>query len=277
MFFFPPFFSSLISIWVYFMRNKSSFLCLFVIFFNISGCAKNSCVEISDKFLGGNAIIQEQSSKDWVTASSKTADGYIFTIRKTSNRKVEKSKLRIQANVYNLSDEVEGLDVSYSFELDGGFVNLEKNAQSQWLTIMELWHRPGWKNFSSPLRTTVNLRKKSGEEYFRIHITTDYKEHEKWVNYLAIPTSEKIYPGKKNKLTLNYEKDEPDELKLVVNSETVVINIKEKFGNRSAGLWGLNPIKFYTSNQVLNRISDTDVNDEYRMIFTEPKICVREK
>jgi hypothetical protein len=197
--------------------------------------------------------------------------------------KVEADRVRIQMNLYELPLTTDIALVNFKFFIDKDLKPfLKSKREFKWLTIFEIWNDPGWKNKEHPFRITVNLTKRANKNFLRPIISGEFKESKsnKWIVEWSNKLDIEIYPDQfyffasaikleeKNSLavTLSGGKDHK------VSELHKVDSLTHKDNTSDSNIWGINPIKLYTSPNVLDRISAS--GSSLKIKFYDPQVCL---
>ncbi len=246
-------------------------LCLLVIF--TTACKDKNCKSLLSFYERNFNTIQVQDDGTWIANHEVDDDKLIFSFRREGNTLQEDGRLRIQKNFYEIDKNSKQIEARYEFKLTGEFTELNEDAEFDWLTILEIWHKPGWKNFKDPMRTSLNLQKDKGENYLRLKVTTDKKNEDVWVHINEVDFMNELRPLEINKLEVLYNKPK-QYLSIKLNQEKIRLNLSEISPQENVGIWGINPVKFYTSNRVIERISSSTEEQDYRIEFLKPELCL---
>jgi hypothetical protein len=207
-----------------------------------------------------NINTQTTEAGNWkpniVTGSLINTDFAEFSYNQ-SDSWIDKDRIRIQIN-FLLSDDA-----------------------IKWLTIFEIWNEPGWQSKPFPNRISFNLHKNSNEHFLTPVISGEHKNlttgewQVDWQESLAIP----IYSNQIYSLyaKLKLRRNSGIELRLSggKGNQKIEFTKNGKMTNspeNDTDIWGINPIKLYTSPEILDRIQKAKAKLEIK--FYNPTICL---
>jgi hypothetical protein len=230
--------------------------------------------------------LQSTKAGNWepaIVASPTSALDYVRFSFKKSEKLVEKDRIRIQINLYDLPVSTDKVNINFKFKFTDELRNflLSDNA-IKWLTIFEIWNVPGWQDKLYPFRISLNLYKNAHDHFLTPIISGELKNNisgvwePKWKQSINIAIySDQIYSFN---ASLNLSEDNSFEIKLSGGKG----NEHERFirkGDVVIGahatdrkIWGINPIKLYTSPDILDRIEKA--NAKLELIFYNPQVCL---
>jgi hypothetical protein len=197
------------------------------------------------------------------------------------NKKIMIVRNRIQMNIYDLPPKIDRLTSSFEFSIDDGLDNfLKSNAQVQWLTLFEIWNDPGWKNKRYPFRISLNLHKDSEKNYLTPVVSGETKDNKtgEWIKEWDKRLNINILTTELYSLntTINLSEDKIFTLKLQDKSNTAYFerraNLTHRKNKNDQNIWGLNPIKLYTSTSILELIKSKDASLSIK--FYRPRLCL---
>jgi hypothetical protein len=195
---------------------------------------------------------------------------------------VDDDRIRIQMNLYDLPSTVDQAYIKFKFLFSDELKKflLSDNA-IKWLTIFEIWNEPGWQDKPYPYRISFNLHKKSEEHFFTPVITGEYKNtisgtwEVDWMESLDIDIYTNQIYSLYSKLRLTGDSGIEIGLSGGQNNKQAKLNKRGSMNHSltsEANIWGLNPIKLYTSPEILNRIEETGA--KLKINFYSPEICL---
>jgi hypothetical protein len=232
-----------------------------------------------------NINTQTTEAGNWkpniVTGSLINTDFAEFSYNQ-SDSWIDKDRIRIQMNLYNLPTKVDKAIIKFKFLFTDDLENfLLSDDAIKWLTIFEIWNEPGWQSKPFPNRISFNLHKNSNEHFLTPVISGEHKNlttgewQVDWQESLAIP----IYSNQIYSLyaKLKLRRNSGIELRLSggKGNQKIEFTKNGKMTNspeNDTDIWGINPIKLYTSPEILDRIQKAKAKLEIK--FYNPTICL---
>lgn len=264
----------------------------------ITGCVSTEpeklrgCYSIND-FYSSDTIgaadgfnIQLQESASWIGNYKffEESDGkYVkFWFERNKVTESNSDRARVQLNMYSLAD-VKDFYLNTSFSLDSSLSNyLDEGDAFEWLNLFELWVEPGWSDTLYPAKVHLRIVKNSDDNYFSPVVsaqykdTTDNKWYSLWEKYINI----RVYPSRVYHFKL-YLSISPSQIINASISDSnfeniASIDIRDKFTHPDyQGIdtvyWGVNPIKLYTGESLLNRLDKNDAS--LSIIYNDFDFC----
>lgn len=270
--------------------------------FSIVGCSTNNgfndysnddeitrfCYSLNNESFAPNnniSTIQLQDSIDWDSEYrlTKVGDDKVIEFYFTHNESQasDSDRARVQFNFYSLNS-VTNFFLDTKFKLGESLDKyLDADTEFKWLNILELWVLPGWNDSSYPAKLHFSIIKNKGENFLTPEITSQYKniDEEHWSVNWHKSLDYKIYPGKEYSfkffstispvehtwLTIKSEDGE-------VFSESIDKPIQNPYSPEAGSFWGVNPLKLYTGNSLLNSLKKEGV--KLSISFKNPFFCV---
>lgn len=264
----------------------------------ITGCVSTEpeklrgCYSIDDFYRSentGNAdgfSIQLQESASWIGNYKffDESDGkYLkFWFERNHDAESNSDRARVQLNMYSL-ENVEDFYLNTSFSLDSSLSNYMAEGDAfEWLNLFELWVEPGWTDTLYPAKVHLRIIKNSDDRFFSPVISAQYKDikDNKWYSLWERVLNIRVFPSQVYYFKL-YLSISPVQLINASISDSsfedvASLDIKEKFTHPDyKGIetvyWGVNPIKLYTGEKMLNRLDENGAN--LSITYTGFKFC----
>jgi hypothetical protein len=278
-------------------QRKFNILYLYLILV-ITGCVSTEpeklrgCYSIND-FYNPDTIgvvegfsMQTQESSSWTGKYSFEEDSenrYVrFWFDKTTDSKIRSDRARVQLNMYSLAD-VKDFYLDSTFSLGDSLSNyMDEENRFEWLNIFELWVEPGWTGAKYPAKLHFSIVKNTGDTFFTPLLSAQYKDlnDKNWVDIWEKKLDLEVYPGEKYKFKfflsvsptqLIYSSISNLELE---NVASLQINDKithPEYEGVDAVYWGVNPIKLYTGEKLLNKLEES--NTKLSVTFDSFDFC----
>lgn len=278
-------------------RRKLEFIYLYLVLL-VTGCVSTEpdrlrgCYSINDFYSSdtdGAAEgfnIQLEESTSWI-GNYKFSDGpdgkYVkFWFERNHVTESDSDRARVQLNMYSLAD-VKDFYINTSFSLDPSLSNyMEEGDAFEWLNLFELWLEPGWSDTLYPAKVHLRIVKNSDDNHFSPVISAQYKDStdNKWYSLWEKNINFRVFPSETYHFKL-YLSVSPVQTINATISDTISehiasIVIEDKFTHPDyRGIdtvyWGVNPIKLYTGESLLNRLDENDAS--LAIIYSDFDFC----
>lgn len=278
-------------------RRKFEFLYLYLVLL-VTGCVSTEsdrlrgCYSINDFYSSDTDgtvegfNIQLEESTSWIGDYKffDDPDGkYVkFWFQRSSVTESDSDRARVQLNMYSLAD-VKDFYINTSFSLDPSLSNYMNEGDAfEWLNLFELWVEPGWSDTLYPAKVHLRIVKNSDESFFSPVISAQYKDSadNKWYSLWEKYFNIRIFPSEIYHFKLYLSVSPVQTIHTTVSDTSyeniASIDIKDKFTHPNyqgldAVYWGVNPIKLYTGESLLNRLDENDAS--LSIIYSDFDFC----